>query len=261
MVKYSLSLAVLVGLLLSLAGVAQAESGYSPVTTLTSSISSASSSGATSTYFTNTAGTGGPWTTTGNWNAGTPAANMNAYIGYTTGGVTANLSSSVTSANLGNVLVGTGSGNPYIGVGTLNMTGAAALTVTANGNGVVYAGYSSTGTINISGGTLTSLGGMIGGYSASYTTATGTVNVSGSTSKWAQTGTGYSGSTAIYTDVGYYGPGYLNITSGGTMTSTSAYVGGVGTLGTGTVTVDGSGGSSKWTASAPSKSATKPAER
>ena len=70
---------------------------------------------------------------------------------------------------------------------------------------------------------------------------TGTVNVTGSTSKW--TGT----SDAVY--VGYYGPGYLNITSGGTVsTGGITYIGNESAAsgyGSGTVTVDGSG--SSWT--------------
>ena len=101
MFKRILSLAILAGLLLSMAGVAQAESGYSPATTLSSSISSASSSGATSTYFNNS---GGSWTTSANWNAGVPTASMNAGIGMSTT-ATAYLNS--TSASVNNLYVGT----------------------------------------------------------------------------------------------------------------------------------------------------------
>ena len=67
--------------------------------------------------------------------------------------------------------------------------------------------------------------------------ATGAINVNSGAS-W----TGGSPGTALY--IGYYGPGSLNIASGGTATlsDSAAYVGGLGPSGTGTVSVDSSGG-------------------
>ena len=226
MVNRIFSVAVLAGLLLSVAGVAQAESGYSPVTTMSSSISSASSSGATSTYFTNS---NGSWGTSGNWNAGVPTSSMNAYVGGGgTNGYTANITTAGQQAS--NLLIGTGSGS-YVGYGTVNMSGSASLNAATS----VYVGYQNNGTLKISGGTLTSATSYIGG-AAGYPGATGSVTVDGSSSRWTN---------SSFFQIGYTGGnGSLTITNGGTVTSVGANrVGNTGI--TGTVTVDGSG--SSWT--------------
>ena len=78
MIKCIFSAAILTGLLLSTARVVHAESDYSPVTTMSSSISSASLSGGSATYFNSSSGS---WATSGNWNNGVPTTSMNAGIG------------------------------------------------------------------------------------------------------------------------------------------------------------------------------------
>ena len=233
MVRYTVSLAVLAGLLLSMAGVAQAESDYSPVMTMKSSINPTDS--ATSSYFNQVSST---YMTGGNWNAGIPTSTMNGYIGGNdTGGYTANLNSAATT--VGNLLLGANTAG-YVGYGTLSMGPGASLTVAT----AIYLGYQSNGTITVSSNTstaatLTSGATYIGGASG-YSGATGTMSVSGNSAKWTDTG-------AVY--VGYYGPGNMSITSSGNASTAGCYIGGTnvtGINGTGTVTVDGG---SKWTSS------------
>ena len=227
MTKRIFSLAVLLGVLFSLAGAVRGESSYSPVTVTSSSPISAASSGATSTYF---ATTSGNWNASGSWNGGVPTSSMTAYIGgNSASGFTASLSS---AASAGYLYLGTGSGS-YVGAGTLGMTACASLNV-ANS---VYVGYQSGGTLTLAGASLNSGAAYLGGSGAAYTGATGSVSVSGPGAVW-------NCGSAIC--AGYYGPGMLSITSGGAVSDISATVGGSeGTAGTGTVTVDGT--NSKWT--------------
>ena len=225
MFKHIRSLAILSGLLLWAAGVAQADTGYSPVTTR-SSISPAEAS---ATYFKVSSGS---WTTSGNWSNGIPTSSLNAYIsGGGSSGYTAGLSATGSANSL---YIGTNTSG-YVGAGTLNLTGGASLNVAH-----AYIGYQSNGALSVSsvgspGASFSGGPSYIGGYTG-YTGTTATVSVSGNTAMW----TVNISPGNIYT--GYYGPGSLSITSGGRVSDTTGDIGGSTTFsGGGTVTVDGSG--------------------
>jgi len=94
-------------------------------------------------------------------------------------------------------------------------------------------GSMGTGTVNIlDGGAVSNTLGVIGMSAGSE----GTINVDGTGSNWTNTVDGLI--------LGYWGQGSLNITNGGTVSNTLAFLGsssGTGYVGTGTATVDGAG--------------------
>ena len=138
-------------------------------------------------------------------------------------------------------------------------TAFAAITYTGGTNGLSpnggwtsgttgYVGYKSNGSITIdqsgsAGGSLASSAAYIGGYSNSYNTAVGTVTIIGgaSPSNWTNSGILY---------VGDYGTGNLSLQSGGSLSTTTGYIG-YNTDGNcnGTASIDGaySGTPSTWT--------------
>lgn len=132
---------------------------------------------------------------------------------------------------------GTISGYGYIGfdpgsTGIVTLDGAGS--AWTQGIGGIYVGGSGAGLLQIvHGAAASSDSGNIGSSSG----GTGTVNVDGAGSQW----TGMTG--GLY--AGVEGPGNLNITHGGIVSSDSGYVGGNVPQATGRVTIDGAG--SAWT--------------
>jgi fibronectin-binding autotransporter adhesin len=166
--------------------------------------------------------------TISNGGAGTSTV---VYIGYGSGGtgtVTVGGSGSKwTSASSLNVGYGSGS----MGIATVNGAGSTWIS-----GGTLCVGYSGTGTLAISGGGAVSSTGsycLIGARAGSK----GVVNVSG-----AESSLTCSAQISIGASVSGYGNGTLNIIDSGSVISGLSYIG----LGTGAVTVDGSG--SRWTA-------------
>lgn len=144
--------------------------------------------------------------------------------------LTINDGGTVVNVNDNNVEIGHNAGS----TGTVNV--GAGSTWVSNNTSELYIGNSGTGKLNLTGGgKLQSGRAYIGSASGSGGTA-----VVDASSTWTDTGSLYIGDS---------GTGALQITNGGTViVNSSAYIG--FTAGTGTVTVDGSGGAglpSKWT--------------
>ena len=219
MIKRSLSLAILLALLLALAPAAHA---------------------VTNTFFKTSSGS---WNSTGNWSNGIP--NSTSYAAYIGGSGTYTASLGTSGYSTGNLYLGTDSAagpDTYGGPGAFNV-GMTSSSYTFSVGTSSYIGYQNNGTLSITNGTVNNSGtsssvfSYLGGYTSAYSSAAGTVNVSGAHATWSM-------ANGLYT--GYYGPGYLNITSGGTFSDTGfggVYIGGnsSGGTGMGTVTVDGSG--------------------
>ena len=224
----------------------------------------------------NSAGSTGTATVTGAGSTWTVGSNLN--VGYAGNG-TLNVSDSAVVNVNGNQLSigysGSGSGalnifgggavkvpNGYVftgigGTGALSVDGTGStLTVGGASGGSLDVGYSSPGSMRISGGATVSSTYAYIGYAAN---GAGTVTIDGAGSAWnvAQTAyTGYNASStgtlnvsngasfdaAGTTYIGLSGTGAMNVSSGGKVGSTSAYV---GTYANGAVTVDGAG--SSWT--------------
>ena len=103
----------------------------------------------------------------------------------------------------------------------------------------IYVGYAGNGSLTIShGATVTSTNGYIGRTNSSYygLATTGTVTVDGPGSAWNNSDKLFVGGEGYYSN----NNGYLSITDGATVTSTSGIIGNT-SYSTGTVTVDGEG--------------------
>ena len=131
MVRCIFSLGILAGLLLSMAGMAQAEPNFSPVTTMKFRDQPLGFWRFHHLFYPEQPN----FTDSGSWNNGVPTSTANAYIGGNGGsGYTANLFTGSQAASY--LYLGTGTGS-YVGYGTLNMTSGASLNV-ANS---MYVGY------------------------------------------------------------------------------------------------------------------------
>ena len=135
--------------------------------------------------------------------------------------------------------------DPTTGLNGLNQTfsmNSGSITVNLNmgAANVLGAGYLGTGTLTIQNGiSVTSASGYLGYETGS----SGTATIAGAGSTWINSG---------ILDIGYGGSGTMKVLSGGSVSSSgTVYIGGGNGIGgsgaAGTVTVDGTGGNSKWT--------------
>lgn len=174
--------------------------------------------------------------------ASTWAAGTNGIIGntLTTGSVSVDGTGGGSTLLAGTCTIG------YLGgaSGTLTVDNSAATTAKLVDSGILYIGSSGTGTLGITfNGTVTNTIAYLG-YNAG---AAGVASVSGANSKWINSGILSVGGGTVS---GLSGSGTLTITSGGSVSDTSGYLGYVAGA-YGSASVDGTLGTGIWKNSAP----------